>query len=106
VVRRHGWRRSSDVDVGRYRRLPTRLLGMGVGGFDGTGLVQGLLFDQDERKKQAGLDAAADQIRERFGSSALRRAAAMSHQEDRRRNAEDCRSEGIEETKWTLYGNE
>ena len=30
------------------------------------GLVQGLLFDQDERKRQAGLDVAADQIRERL----------------------------------------
>jgi DNA polymerase-4 len=57
--------------------LPVRLLGMGVSGFDDTGLVQGLLFDQDERKKQAGLDVATDRIRERFGSSALRRAASL-----------------------------
>ena len=62
--------------------LPVRLIGMGVSGFDTTGLVQGLLFDQDERKKQAGLDVATDQIRERFGSGALRRAAAISQQRD------------------------
>ena len=57
---------------------------MGVSGFDGTGLVQGLLFDQEERQKQAGLDAVADQIRERFGSSALRRAASMPNRKEPR----------------------
>ncbi len=62
--------------------LPVRLLGMGVSGFDGTGLVQGFLFDQDQRKKQTGLDVASDQIRERFGSSALRRAASLPPQKE------------------------
>ena len=60
--------------------LPVRLLGMGVGGLDASGVRQGLLFDQDERRKQSGLDAIRDQIRERFGSSALRRAASLPHQ--------------------------
>ena len=64
--------------------LPVRLLGMGVGGFDGTGLVQGLLFDHEQRKKQAGLDAATDQIRRRFGSAALCRAASLPHGKDSR----------------------
>ena len=67
--------------------LPVRLLGMGVGGLDDTGLVQGLLFEQDQRKKQAGVDAVSDQIRERFGSSALRRAAFLQHQREARRDA-------------------
>jgi len=67
--------------------LPVRLLGMGVGGLDDTGLVQGQLFDQEQRQKQAGLDAMADQIRERFGSSALRRAASLPVQSEFRRNA-------------------
>jgi DNA polymerase IV len=62
--------------------LPVRLLGMGVGNFDTTGLVQGLLFDQNERQRQAGLDGATDQIRDRFGSSALRRAASMPHRKE------------------------
>jgi DNA polymerase-4 len=62
--------------------LPVRLIGMGVSAFDTTGLVQGLLFDQDERQKQTDLDAATDQIREQFGSSALRRATAMPRQRD------------------------
>ncbi|MEN6458211.1 MAG: DNA polymerase IV [Thermoguttaceae bacterium] len=64
-------------------RQPIRLIGVGVSGFDTTGFVQGQLFDQDERKKQAGLDVATDQIRERFGSVALRKAAAISQQRDR-----------------------
>ncbi len=62
--------------------LPVRLLGMGVGGLDDTGMRQGLLFDQEQRKKQAGVDAVSDQIRERFGSSALRRAASLPHRQE------------------------
>ncbi len=72
--------------------LPVRLLGMGVGGLDDTRLVQGLLFDQDQRKKQADVDAVTDQIRERFGSSALRRAASLPHHKDARRDAGGERS--------------
>jgi DNA polymerase-4 len=60
--------------------LPVRLVGMGVSGFDESGVRQGLLFDQQDRQKQAGLDTVADQIRERFGSSALTRAASLPHQ--------------------------
>ena len=60
--------------------LPVRLVGMGVSGFDESGVRQGLLFDEEDRQKQAGLDAVADQIRERFGSSALTRAASLPHQ--------------------------
>jgi hypothetical protein len=33
----------------------------------------GILFDRDEREKQARLDAVADQINERFGVGALGR---------------------------------
>lgn len=57
--------------------LPVRLVGMGVSGFDATGLVQEFLFDREQRKKQAELDLASDRIRERFGSSALRRATSL-----------------------------
>ena len=78
------WQTADEMLLNRLPsgHLPIRLIGMGVSGFDTTGQVQGLLFDQDERKKQAGLDVAADQIRERFGSSALRRAASLSQQRD------------------------
>ncbi len=59
--------------------LPVRLLGMGVSGFDESGLCRGSCSIRIRRKKQAGLDAVTDQIRERFGSSALRRAASFPH---------------------------
>jgi DNA polymerase-4 len=58
---------------------PVRLLGMGVSGFDASG-VQGLLFDQDERQKQNQLDAVADRIQQRFGKSALGRGSVLEHQ--------------------------
>ena len=64
-----------------------RALVTGAGGLDETGLVQGVLFDQDRRKKQAGLDAVADQIRERYGSSALSRAASFPHRSEPRPGA-------------------
>lgn len=67
--------------------LPVRLVGMGVSGFDETGCVQGLLFDQDERKRQMELGAAADQIREQYGSGALRRATSLPHPDEPRHDA-------------------
>ena len=67
--------------------LPVRLVGMGVSGFDESGVRQGLLFDQENRQKQAGLDAVADQVRERFGYSALTRAASLPHQKRPRPDA-------------------
>jgi DNA polymerase-4 len=73
--------------------LSVRLIGIGVSGFDGTGLVQGFLFGQDERKKQTGLDVATDQIWEKYGSSALRRAAALPHQKDTRRAGGETKHE-------------
>jgi hypothetical protein len=51
------------------------------------------LFDQDERKKQTGVDTVSDQIRERFGSSALRWAASLPVQREPRRDAEGDRPE-------------
>jgi DNA polymerase-4 len=79
------WQAADDVLCHRLPadHLSVRLLGMGVGSFE-TGPIQGLLFDRDQRQKQAGLDAAADHIRERFGSSALRRAASLAHEKDGR----------------------
>ncbi len=56
---------------------PVRLLGMGVSGLDDTGLAQGLLFDQDERRKQSRVDAVADQLKARFGPGAIRRGSSL-----------------------------
>ncbi len=54
---------------------------MGVGGLDGTGLIQGMLFDQEERQKQSRVDSVADQIKERFGGTALRRGSSCQNDE-------------------------
>jgi DNA polymerase IV len=61
--------------------LPVRLLGMGVSGFDDSGLVQRLLFDREEREKQSRLDAVADQVKERFGRGSLYRGSNPEHGE-------------------------
>jgi DNA polymerase IV len=52
--------------------LPVRLLGIGVGGLDNTRQVQGMLFDGEIRKRQSQVDNVADQIKERFGTGAIR----------------------------------
>jgi DNA polymerase-4 len=57
--------------------LPVRLLGMGVSGIDDSGVIQGTLFDQADRQKQARLDIVADQVKERFGADALRRGVRL-----------------------------
>ena len=57
--------------------LPVRLLGMGVSGLDDTGLVQGMLFDGEEREKRSRVDAVADEIKERFGVGAVLRGSSL-----------------------------
>ncbi len=59
---------------------PVRLLGMGVSGLDDTGLAQGLLFDQEEHRKQSRVDAVADQLKARFGAGALRRGSSLKRE--------------------------
>jgi DNA polymerase-4 len=56
-----------------------RLLGVGASGFDGSRQVQASLFPDEERKKESQLDRAADEIRERFGASALHRGSGLLH---------------------------
>ena len=57
------------------------MLGMGVSGLDDTGTVQGLLFDQEERQKQTRLDSVVDQLKDRFGTEALRRGSSLERGE-------------------------
>lgn len=75
------WQVAEEILCNRLpaHHLPVRLLGMGVGSLDASGVRQGLLFDQDQRQRQAGLDAISDQIRDRFGMLALRRATSLQH---------------------------
>jgi hypothetical protein len=54
-------------------------LGVGVSGFDGPRSVQHSLFPDEERVKEVQLDKAADEIRDRFGSSALHRGSGLLH---------------------------
>ena len=61
--------------------LPLRLIGIGVSGLDDTGLVQGELFDREEREKQARLDTVTDQLRERFGDEVMRRGSSLGRGE-------------------------
>ncbi len=77
------WRAADELLCQRLPagHLPVRLLGMGVSGLDGTGLVQGLLFDGEQREKQGRADATADQIKQRFGTDALRRGSSLERGE-------------------------
>ena len=58
---------------------PVRLLGMGTSGLEQEGQVQLSLFDEPDRRKQHNLDSTSDEIRNRFGTSALRRGSQLEH---------------------------
>ena len=83
------WRAADEMLCHRLPagHLPVRLLGMGVSGLDDTGLVQGMLFDQAQRQKQSRMDAVADEIKQRFGRSALRRGSSLENSDDPPRKA-------------------
>lgn len=55
------------------RRFAIRLLGMRVTGLETPTAIQNDLFQQTSRVKQVAIDATTDEIKERFGNSALRR---------------------------------
>ncbi|HWB13424.1 MAG TPA: DNA polymerase IV [Pirellulales bacterium] len=62
------------------RRLLIRLLGVGVSQFENPEQVQGLLFDDESHARHSRLDQAADKLRDRFGTEALRRGSGLLHQ--------------------------
>ena len=64
--------------VSRGRAI--RLVGMGVSQLSRSQKTQQLLFDQDQRQRDGRLDDAADEIRDRFGNQAVRRATSLDHQ--------------------------
>ena len=57
-----------------------RLLGMGVSNLSRREKTQGLLFDNEDREKTNRLDTIKDQIKDRFGHAAVRRATSMEHE--------------------------
>jgi DNA polymerase-4 len=61
-------------------RRRVRLLGVGVSGFESGRMVQASLFPDEDRQKLQQLDEATDQIRERFGSSALQRGSGLMYE--------------------------
>jgi DNA polymerase IV len=64
--------------------LPVRLLGLGVSGLDDTRVVQGRLFDQEERERHSRIDAVTDEAKQRFGTGAIRRGSSIGGDDDPR----------------------
>ncbi len=60
--------RSITADI-----LPVRLLGMGATNLTRDPTVQGHLFEDEERRRQAALDQAIDAIRQQLGATAIQR---------------------------------
>jgi DNA polymerase IV len=75
------WQAASELlsEVLRSPHPGVRLLGVGVSGFAGDGFVQQTLFDDEGHRKQRQLDAVADAVREKFGSTALSRGSGLKH---------------------------
>lgn len=63
--------------------MPVRLLGIGISAFDESPLQQRSLFIDLEHERRAQLDRTTDEIRDRFGSSALNRASGLLHDANR-----------------------
>jgi len=63
---------------------PVRLLGMGTSGMSAETLEQGQLFEQDDREQQRRIDTVIDEVKSRFGNSAMRRGGGARRPRDRR----------------------
>jgi DNA polymerase-4 len=62
--------------------LPVRLLGVGVSRLARDAVVQGNLFDCEERQRQQAVDEAVDTIRGQFGKHAIRRGSLIDQPEE------------------------
>jgi DNA polymerase IV len=73
------WQAGAEMLTRRLpaEHLPVRLLGLGVSGLDDAGVVQGMLFDREERERHARLDAVRDEVKDRFGTGAIRRGSSL-----------------------------
>jgi len=63
---------------------PVRLLGMGVSGFDRSGARQRMLFGEETHERQSRLDEVTDEIRARYGRTAIGRAGARGKPSEER----------------------
>lgn len=63
---------------------PVRLLGMGVSGFDRSGARQRMLFGEEAHERQSRLDEVTDEIRARYGRTAIGRAGARGKPSEER----------------------
>lgn len=61
-----------------------RLVGMGVSNLTSSPVAQQMLFDNEERSRNARLDEMQDQLKERFGHDAIRRGTSVEHDINRR----------------------
>lgn len=61
-----------------------RLVGMGVSNLSTQTLTQQQLFGNEERARSARLDKIQDQLKDRFGQSAIRRGTSVEHNINRR----------------------
>jgi DNA polymerase-4 len=62
--------------------LPVRLLGVGVSRLTREAVVQGNLFDGEERRRQQAVDQAVDTIRGQFGTDAIRRGSSVDRPDE------------------------
>jgi DNA polymerase-4 len=69
-------------------RLPVRLVGVGVSGFENATQHQRRLFDEDATAAGTKLDRVTDEIRDRFGAEAVGRASRWLHESRERQNQE------------------
>ena len=74
------WQVASELLRSRLpnRRLCIRLIGMGVSGIDHSEKKQQMLFDEETAEVNAKLDKVTDQIKDRFGVSAVKRGITSS----------------------------
>ena len=61
-----------------------RLVGMGVSNLTTSPVAQQMLFDNEQRSRNARLDEMQDQLKDRFGHDAIRRGTSVEHDISRR----------------------
>ncbi|HCK51813.1 MAG TPA: DNA polymerase IV [Planctomycetaceae bacterium] len=75
------WKAAEELFSNRLpaQHQPVRLLGVGISGLDNPEQIQRSLFGDEDHAAQTNLDHAADQIRDKFGSTSIGRASGLLH---------------------------